>query len=84
MKRYFLFAILSLSAAFASAQIKEGDREWLNHIRTDHPRMFITAEDIPQIAKAANSYENYCFRTMQKQVDKLLTKDIVFNNIISI
>ena len=80
MKKYLVLAIFVTFAAMTSAQIKEGDREWLSHIRTDHPRMFLTAEDIPQIAQAAKSYENYCFRTMQKQVDKLIGQEIVFKN----
>ena len=73
MRRFIAFLIATTTLVTSlSAQIKEGDREWLNHIRTEHPRMFLTAEDIPHIIKAAKSYENYCFRTMQKQVDKLI------------
>ena len=80
MKRYYILTILLLAASIASAQITEGDREWLDHIRTDHPRMFLTAEDIPHITRAAKSYENYTFRTIQKQVDKLFDQEIVFEN----
>lgn len=81
MKRFIIFAItIGTFIISAKAQIKEGDREWLSHIRHGHPRVFLTAEDIPQIAKAANSYENYCFHTMQKQIDKLIGKEIVFKN----
>lgn len=78
-----LLAIIVAISASVSAQPKIGDYEWIKQIRTDHPRMFLTAEDIPQITKAANSYENYCFRTMKRQIDKLIGQEIVFKNPLS-
>ena len=78
-----LLAIIVAISASVSAQPKIGDYEWMKQIRTDHPRMFLTAEDIPQITKAANSYENYCFRTMKRQIDKLIGQEIVFKNPLS-
>ena len=78
-----LLAIIVAISASVSAQPKIGDYEWMKQIRTDHPRMFLTAEDIPQITKAANSYENYCFRTMKRQIDKLIDQEIVFKNPLS-
>ena len=74
--------VIALCALCTSltAQIKEGDREWLSHIRHDHPRLFITAEDIPDVVRAANGSENHTFRTMKKQVDKLVGQEIVFKN----
>ena len=83
MKRLFSLAFLLLASLSSFAQIKEGDREWLNHIRTDHPRMFLTAEDIPQITRAAQGYENNSFRTMQKQIDHLITQGVEFKNPLS-
>ena len=80
MKRLFSLAFLLLASLSSFAQIKEGDREWLNHIRTDHPRMFLTAEDIPQITRAAQGYENNSFRTMQKQIDHLIKQGVEFKN----
>ena len=78
-----LLAIIVAISASVSAQPKIGDYEWMKQIRTDHPRMFLTAEDIPQITKAANSYENHCFRTMKRQIDKLIDQEIVFKNPLS-
>ena len=82
LKQTLLAIIVAISAS-VSAQPKIGDYEWMKQIRTDHPRMFLTAEDIPQITKAANSYENYCFRTMKRQIDKLIGQEIVFKNPLS-
>ena len=80
MKQYLLLFATLLFATVSSAQIKEGDREWLGHIRHEHPRMFLTSEDIPQIAHAARSYENYTFRVMQKQIDNLIKTGVTFKN----
>lgn len=80
MKQYLLLIATLLFATVSSAQIKEGDREWLGHIRHEHPRMFLTSEDIPQIAHAARSYENHTFRSMQRQVDNLIKSGVTFTN----
>ena len=80
MKQYLLLVATLLVTTVSSAQIKEGDREWLGHIRHEHPRMFLTSEDIPQITHAARNYENHTFRSMQRQVDNLIKSGVTFTN----
>lgn len=54
-----LLILLTTVAIFASAtayaQLEANDRKWLKLIRTDHPRLFLTAEDIPLIISNATS-----------------------------
>lgn len=80
MKRSIILIVTLFVATIVSAQIKEGDREWLSHIRHDHPRMFITSEDIPQIREAAETFRSEAFAEMKKRTDVLFRKGIVFKN----
>ena len=79
-KRYLLLAIciLILLPSTAIAQIKANDYEWLGKIRTEHPRMFLTTDDMPHIIRAANGPERHTFNTMKRNVDKLIDKGVVF------
>ena len=43
-------------SSYADAPLKEKDYSWMENIRTEHPRMFLSKEDLPQIRKAAFSY----------------------------
>ena len=81
MKR-ILALVVSLFAisSYLLAQPKADDYEWMKSIRSDHPRLFFTVEDIPQIVTAANSFESRLFRAMQKRIDKLIEKAPVFKN----
>ena len=38
------------------APLAPNDYSWMSHIRGGHPRMFITADDIPFIRHAAETY----------------------------
>ena len=49
-------------------------------MRTEHPRMFLTSEDIPQIQQTAATYGAATFNTFKKRIDKLIGKEIVFEN----
>ena len=84
MKR-LLTLLLSLSfiATSASAQLKKGDYEWLNSIRSEHPRMFFTAEDISQIKSNAMLFDANTFNSMQRRIDRLITKGFEFKNELS-
>ena len=44
----------------------------MSQIRGEHPRMFLTKADIPQIRKTAFSFENKAYIDMKKRADKLL------------
>ena len=80
MRHSILLIIALFVATTSSAQIKKEDREWLNHIRHAHPRMFITSEDIPQIKEAAKTFRSEAFDAMKKRTDVLFDKGIVFKN----
>ena len=68
MKHSILLIIALFVATISSAQIKKEDREWLNHIRHAHPRMFISSEDIPQIKEAAKTFRSEAFDAMKKRM----------------
>ena len=65
------------------APLAPNDYSWMSHIRGGHPRMFITADDIPFIRHAAETFENETFRTMKKRADALIGKEIVFTDPLS-
>ena len=81
MKRLttLLLSLLLLSTT-ASAQLKTGNYEWLNSIRTDHPRMFLTADDVPQITGNSMLFDEISFNSMQRRVNRLLEKGVEFKN----
>lgn len=84
MKRILIFSILLVmglpQALSADAPLKEHDYSWMADIREDHPRMFLTREDIPIIRIVAQSYENETFLAMKKRADKLLGQTIVWED----
>ena len=82
MKHFFLSIITLLLCIVSKSygQPKANDREWLNSMRTEHPRMFLTSEDIPQIQQTAATYGAATFNTFKKRIDKLIGKEIVFEN----
>ncbi len=81
MKRLFtLLLSLSFIATTASAQLKAGDYEWLNSIRSEHPRMFFTAEDIPQMVNNSMLFEARTFNAMQRRINRLIDKGPEFKN----
>ena len=47
-------------------------------LRSDHPRLFLTDEDIPLIRKNAFGRESELYSAMKKRVDKLVGKTITF------
>lgn len=75
-----LLASLLFISTSAFAQLKAKDYEWMNSIRTDHPRMFFTAEDIPTISNNALVFDERTFNTMQRRIDRLMTKGVVFKD----
>ena len=91
MRRLLILISILLSGMLsaASAQPKAGsplapkDYSWMSQIRSEHPRMFITGDDIPHIRKAAETYEKQTFRAMKKRADALVGKEIVFEDPLS-
>ena len=77
MKRLLslLMALLFVSTA-AFAQLKANDYEWMSSIRTDHPRMFFTAEDIPQIVNNSMLFDARIFNGTQKRIDRMIEKGL--------
>jgi heparin/heparan-sulfate lyase len=67
-----LLTLLSSFAASAEAPLKEKDYSWMSQIRSEHPRMFLTKADIPQIRKTAFSFENKAYIDMKKRAEKLI------------
>lgn len=67
-----LLALISSVSASADTPLKEKDYSWMEHIRPEHPRMFLTKEDIPQIRRTAFSFENKTYTDMKNRADKLL------------
>jgi len=67
-----------IADADADAPLKEGDYSWMTSIRTEHPRMFLTKADLPQIRRAAFSYEKKTYDAMKKRVDSKIGKPIEF------
>ena len=82
MKRLLtlILAVALITPSALHAQIKRGDYEWIDHIRTDHPRLFLTVDDIPQIINAAQTYESHTFNFLKRRIDKLMSQEIVFKN----
>ena len=85
MKRLLILITILLSGIIsASAEPKPesplspNDYSWMSQIRGEHPRMFITKDDIPNIRQAAQTFENTTFRAMKKRADALIGKAIVF------
>lgn len=81
MKRLtlFLMTLLFISTT-AFGQIKAKDYEWLKSIRTDHPRMFFTAEDIPLIKSNAILFDEALYNGMVKRTERLIERGYEFKN----
>ncbi len=75
MKRLLsiLMALLFVSTT-AFAQLKANDYAWLGSIRAEHPRMFFTSEDVPQIVSNSMLFDARMFNGTQKRIDKLMEK----------
>ena len=84
MKR-LLSLLLSLSfiATSASAQLRASDYEWLGSVRSEHPRMFFTAEDVSQIVSNSMLFDAGTFNSMQRRIDRLITKGVEFKDELS-
>jgi heparin/heparan-sulfate lyase len=87
MKQLLILLTILLSAMFsASAQQKPesplapNDYSWMSQIRGEHPRMFITKDDIPHVRNAAQTYASKTFQAVKKRADAIIGKDIVFEN----
>lgn len=70
------FVNVHSSYAETDKVFKEGDYSWFSSIRSEHPRLFLTEEDIPQIKVAAATYESSTFDAMKKRADAIFTKGI--------
>lgn len=66
-----LMLAFSVSAS-ADAPLKEKDYSWMSSIRPEHPRMFLTKDDIPQIRRTAFSFENKTYTDIKNRADKLI------------
>ena len=86
MKKILILITLLVMAVPADAQSVEvsplpaKDYSWMSQIRNEHPRMFITKDDIPHMRKAAETFEKETFLKSRKRADALLGKDIVFED----
>ena len=58
--------------------LPEGDYSWMENIRKEHPRMFLTVDDIPQIRKTAETFENGTYLSMKKRIDDLIGSPVTF------
>lgn len=75
-----LTGMLSAFAQQPQSPLAPGDYSWMSQIRSEHPRMFITGDDILHIRKAAETFEKQTFRAMKKRADALVGKEIVFES----
>lgn len=73
-----LTALFSSQASFGQGPLAEGDYSWIPSIRQEHPRMFLTKEDLPDIRNAAFTFEKKAYDAMKKRADALLGKEIEF------
>lgn len=73
MKRLILALVaLLLISTTANAQLKANDYEWMSSIRKEHPRLFFTTEDIPQIVNNSLLFEARSFNAMQKRIERII------------
>lgn len=88
MKRAFVILSLSVVLLFsqtglqAYSALPEADYSWEASVRKDHPRLFLTKQDLPRIKKNAAGTEKPVFEAMQKRIDGLLGKPIVFKDLL--
>jgi len=75
-----LFLLLLSEVCAADAPLKEHDYSWMDKIRMEHPRMFITKDEIPQIRRTAFSFEKTTYDAIKKRTDELIGKPIVFDD----
>ena len=73
MKRLtaLLVSLLFISTT-AFAQLKAKDYEWMKSIRTDHPRMFFTAEDLPLMVNNSMLFDAPTYNVMQRRIDRII------------
>ena len=73
MKRLtaLLVSLLFISTT-AFAQLKAKDYEWMKSIRTDHPRMFFTAEDLPLMVNNSMLFDAPTYNGMQRRIDRII------------
>ena len=64
--------LLSFVTVVGMAQPNPNNLEWMQHIRTDHPRLFLTGEDIPQIKFTATSFEEPYFAMLKRRIGKII------------
>ncbi len=71
-----------LQAEESSAKPRSLDYHWLtNHLRTDHPRLFISKENIGSVKQRAIDSERETMALIQGRIDDLLDKEIVFKDL---
>ena len=75
-----LLLSLILVSTTVSAQLKSGDYEWFNSLRTDHPRLFFTEEEIPQIVNNSMLFDARTYNVMQKRIDRVIKKGVEFKD----
>ncbi len=77
MKRLLFTLVLLLQiSSVAYAQPDANDYSWLSHIRTDHPRMFLTKEDIPQIKHTASTFEQPYCAMLKRRIGRIIDKPV--------
>lgn len=77
----FLTGMLSFPCkahAQTDPPLKAGDYTWMAQIREEHPRLFFTAEDLPQIRQTAATFEKDTYEAMKKRIDDLLDQPVQF------
>ena len=80
----FLSGIISFPRnALADTPLKPGDYSWTERIRKEHPRLFLTTGDIPQIRKTAATFEKGTYDAMKKRIDDIIDKPVQFVDILT-
>ncbi len=77
---HIIATLLSFVTAIGLAQPDPNNLEWMQSIRADHPRLFLTSEDIPNIISNSQNEERGLFLSIQRSIDKLMNREIVFKN----
>ncbi len=75
-----LFVSLLFFSTAAFAQLKAGDYEWMKSLRTDHPRLFFTAEDVPLMVNNSLLFDVSTYNGMQRRIERTIKRGVEFKN----
>ncbi len=78
-----MLLILSSPLSAREIELKQGEYSWMSEIRNEHPRLFLTAKDIPIIRMTAKSEEAGTYDAMKTRVDELMLNGIEFTDVLA-